>query len=69
MSLIQKESLKILIKVRGEDGPEIGCHRLVLAAVSPYFRAMFRAQVILIVTILIAIFFIILTLMMMMMMV
>ena len=37
--------LMILIQVRGEEGPEIGCHRLVLAAVSPYFRAMFRAQV------------------------
>ena len=24
------------------DGPEIGCHKLVLSAVSPYFRAMFR---------------------------
>ena len=33
-------------QVRGEDGPEIGCHKLVLASVSPYFRAMIRSQVI-----------------------
>ena len=58
--------LMILIQVRGEEGPEIGCHRLVLAAVSPYFRAMFRAQVTLFISILfIVILFTVLTLMMM----
>ena len=56
----------IMIQVRGEEGPEIGCHRLVLAAVSPYFRAMFRAQVTLFISILfIVILFTVLTLMMM----
>ena len=41
-----KESLDCVVRGEVEEGEDDGvqCHKLVLSAVSPYFRAMFRNQ-------------------------
>ena len=45
--LDSKESIDCIVRAEVEEGEEedgVECHKLVLSAVSPYFRAMFRNQ-------------------------